>query len=66
MEKTRIIILVLKCYKRTEQVVTTDNEAVPMIKFCYLFELFVLQKVCLQSKKNVSVVYNVVFLSPPQ
>ena len=56
----------LKCCKKTEQVVTTDNAAVPIIKFCYQFELFVLQKVCLQSKKNVSIVYNFIFLSPPQ
>lgn len=59
-------MLGLECYERTEQVVTTDSGAVPIIKFCYQLELFALRKIYLQSKKNVSVVYNFVFLSPPQ
>lgn len=59
-------MLGLECYKRTAQVLTTDNTAVPIIKFYYQFELFVLRKICLQSKKIVSVVYNFFFLYPPQ
>lgn len=59
-------MLGLECYERTEQVVTTDSGAVPIIKFCYQLELFALRKIYLQSKKDVSMVYNFVFLSPPQ
>lgn len=65
-KKARIIMLGLECYKRTAQVLTTDNTVVPIIKFYYQFELFVLRKICLQSKKIVSVVYNFFFLYPPQ
>lgn len=59
-------MLGLECHKRTEQVVTTDNGAVPIIQFCYQFELFVLRKICLQNRKNVPIVCNFVFVSPPQ
>lgn len=65
-KKARIIMLGPWCYKRTAQVITTDNTPVPIIKFYYQFELFVLREICLQSKKTVSVVYNFVFLYPPQ